>query len=475
MLTSLYSEARPTLKLAFPLIIAFLGQQFITITDTFVSGQLGVESLAAVSLGGALFWMVTIFPIGLLMGLDPIISQALGAGRHAEAWRACQRGVTLGLCVAIPTAILLGVSAVEGWPWSPEGAVGSQLWSYLMGRMWCVPLALVHLCLRSFLQAHERGGVILGATGLSFALNLFLSVYLSGGDLLAYQVFGWAPSLSAPFSGLGVFGIGLASSIVSLVEVALLAVIAQRGERRRALTEAVRDDAVEVEVTEARLASHLASWRALWRVGAPIGGAMLSEGGVFCLSTLIVSAWSVSTIGAHQIVLQLCSTSFMICLGISSATCVRVGLAWGAGEQQRARAAAMIGLILSVIVMSVSALIFITRGEALAGLLTDDPSVIALCAELLVIVILFQIFDGVQVTLAAALRGAGFTKIPLVSALVSHWMIGLPLGLYLAFWAGLEVVGLWWGLSGGLISASLILTTAFFWLTRGHATSVVRT
>ena len=97
---------------------------------------------------------------------------------------------------------------------------------------------------------------------------------------------------------------------------------------------------------------------------------------------------------------------------------------------------------------------------------------IALCAELLVIVILFQIFDGVQVTLAAALRGAG--RRSAIPALVSHWMIGLPLGLYLAFWAGLEVVGLWWGLSGGLISLA-DLDHRVLWLTRVHATSVVRT
>ena len=93
---------------------------------------------------------------------------------------------------------------------------------------------------------------------------------------------------------------------------------------------------------------------------------------------------------------------------------------------------------------------------------------INLCIKLMGVAVIFQIFDGVQVTVAGALRGAGFTKIPLFSALISHWGIGLPLGLYFAFYRDLEVLGLWWGLSSGLICASILLTSAFFWCTRAR-------
>jgi len=465
MMTHLSPEIRPTLKLAIPLVIAFLGQQLITIVDTFVSGQLGVEVLAAVSLGNALYWMVTIFPIGLLMGLDPIISQALGTRQYALAWRACRRGIGLALILSTLTTAVLMISAIEGWPWSPSGPVSEHLSAYIWGRAWCVPLVLMHTCLRSFLQAHERGGVILVGTVISNILNLSLSVYLSGGDALFSRIFGWN-SLETGFAGWGTIGIGIASTIVLAVDVSFLSWVAWRMQRPSS-THSVLEDQTEDHDQES-IPSLINAWRSLCRIGAPIGGSMLSEGGVFCLSTLLVSVWSTVSIGAHQIVLQLCSTSFMICLGIASATCVRVGLAFGAQDRIRARATALVGLSLSIMVMLCSAIIFMTWGRELAGILTIDQEVISLCVKLLWIVVIFQIFDGIQTTVAAALRGAGYTRVPLISAVISHWGVGLPLGLYLAFGLKLEVVGIWWGLSGGLICAAIILTSSFFWLTRAR-------
>ena len=463
ILTQISAEARPTLKLALPLIIAFLGQQLIAIVDTFVSGQLGVEVLAAVSLGNALFFLITIFPIGLLKGLDPIIAQALGAQRPQLAWSACRRGIGLALLLSTITALILAISSCEGWPWSPPSTVSDYVSDYLLGRGWCVPLILVHTCLRSFLQAHERGGAILLGTGISNLLNLSLSVYLGGGDRLFYQIFGW--ELGWGFSGWGALGIGVASSIVLFVEVLFLLGIAWRMDHKS--DPEIMSDTPEGATGERSISgSWVTSWRELCHIGIPIGGSMLSEGGVFCISTLIVSAWSTVSIGAHQVVMILCTTSFMICLGVANATCVRVGLAFGAQDRVRARAATCVGLCLSVTVMTCSAFAFTMWSQELAGLLTTDQEVIALCVDLLQIVIIFQLFDGVQTTTAAALRGAGYTRVPLISAFISHWGVGLPLGLYLAFVLKLEVVGLWWGLSGGLISAALILTSSFFWLTR---------
>lgn len=446
MLHAAMREVRPTLKLAFPLIIAFLGYQLISLVDTFVAGHIGVNTLAAVSLGSALFWVMTIFPLGLLMGLDPILSQALGAHLPRLAWRACRRGAGLALILSLFFGPLLWLSAQEGWPWSPEGAVSEGLWYYTAGRVWCVPLLLLHVCLRCFLQAHEQGRVILLGTLMSNVLNLVLSVYLGGGDALSVELGG--PSLGWLPEGLGALGIGLASSLVLLIEIGLLAWFARQ---------------IGVQSGEdPNPPPLLGAWKKLVILGSPIGGAMLSEGGVFSASTLIVSAWSPVVIGAHQVTLQLASATFTICLGIASATSVRVGLAVGAEDFQRARGAGIVGLVISLVVMCVSALSFIFYGHRFAGLLSLNHEVIKLSAELLVIAAAFQLFDGVQVTTAAALRGAGFTRIQLISAIVSHWGVGLPLSLYFAFKLSMGVQGLWWGLCCGLICASLILARSFF-------------
>lgn len=460
LIAHISSELKPTLKLVAPLTLAFLGQQLLSLVDTFVGGQLGVDLLAGISLGGALYWLVFMFPMGLLLGLDPIIAQALGAHQPARAWRACQRGVELALMSSVFLIPLLLWSAAPDWIWVPDGPVSVTLLSYLWGRAWCLPLALTHICLRSFLQAHERGGVILLASGLSNVLNLFLSVYLGGGDALLGSLFG-LPALGLLPQGLGALGIGLATSIVTFSEVMLLAWVARRIGARAGQT-LTRTTG---EITTP-LPTRAQSWRYLIRIGAPIGGSLLSEGGVFCLSTLIVSAWSPTLIAAHQVVLQLASTSFTVCLGLANAICVRVGLAVGSGQPERARAAALLGQLLSALIMGSSALGFLFYGGEAISLLTQDARVVERCLEVIGIVVVFQLFDGAQVSAAAALRGAGLTKIPLVSALVSHWFIGFPLGLYLAFELDLKLRGVWWGLSGGLICAALSMTTLFFWRSR---------
>ena len=439
------SEIKQTLKLAFPLIIAFVGYQTISLVDTFVSGRLGVNMLAAVSLGSAIYWVVTIFPLGVLIGLDPLISQAIGAKKPEQAWRYCRRGIALALIFSVFTMLIMWFVSLPGWPWSlAESQVTSLLGYYLMGRIWSVPLLLLHTCLRCFLQAHERTAPILIGTGISNLINLPLSLYLGGGDQLLNTL--GLPSVGILYDGWGVFGIGVASVISSLIEVLFLSRCAS-------------------QIGGQWLTPSSEGWGELCRVGLPIGGSLLSEGGVFSASTLIVSAWTPVVIGAHQVTLQLASYTFTICLGISTATAVRVGHAVGAHRWDRARGAAGVGLLLSLLVMSMSALTLALFGGQIASLISPDPQVIQLASELLLIAAAFQLFDGVQVTAAGALRGASFTKIPMWSALISHWGVGLPLALFLAFQLNWGVKGLWWGLCGGLFSASIILLISFHRLT----------
>ena len=156
MWNAVQTELKPITKLAIPLIIAFLGYQLMGLVDTFVSGQIGVETLAATSLANALFWVTTIFPMGILMGLDPIVAQALGAQKPKQAWQACKDALGLGLIFTILTIPLLLYFSCPGWPWSPHVAVSSQLQEYMHGRIYCVPLLLVHTCVRCFLQSHDE-------------------------------------------------------------------------------------------------------------------------------------------------------------------------------------------------------------------------------------------------------------------------------------------------------------------------------
>ena len=435
-------ELRALLSLSGPLVVAFMGYQTITLVDTFAAGRIGVETLAAVSLGGALYWAITIFPLGVLLGLDPLVSQALGAGDEGAAWTYTRRGLGLAAAMGLIAAPLIYLLGSPGLPWAPaESPVTEQLGGYLLGRLWCVPMMLIHTCARCYLQARERPRPVLVGTLIANALNLPLSLYLGGGDALLVGL--GLPAVGLLPRGLGGLGIGLASAVVETVETVFLLWVAAR---LAAAPPAPRRD----------------GWGELLRVGLPVGGSMLSEGGVFSASTLIVSAWAPVVIGAHSVTMQLASYTFTLSLGVASATSVRVGRAVGAGSWPRARLAALAGLLISVTIMSVTAVAFSTIGAPIARLISQDPAVVALAASLLGVAAVFQLFDGAQVVMAAALRGAGFTRTPFWSALVSHWGVGLPLALLLAFYFDLRAEGLWWGLCGGLCCAALILLSRFY-------------
>jgi MATE family multidrug resistance protein len=171
-------------------------------------------------------------------------------------------------------------------------------------------------------------------------------------------------------------------------------------------------------------------------------------------------------LAAHQIVLSLASFTFMFPLGISAATATRVGFHTGRHSRSRAFASGWLGIAAGVGIMLISALAFWLIPAQLFGLFSQDPVVIAEGLSVLFLCALFQIFDGMQVVSAGALRGLGDTKTALYSNFVSHWLIGLPLGISLSFLGGMGLKGLWIGLSLGLFCTALINT--YFW--RKHQT-----
>ena len=152
---------------------------------------------------------------------------------------------------------------------------------------------------------------------------------------------------------------------------------------------------------------------------------------------------------------------FMIPLGISMATSVEVGRAIGRGDTEGTRRAGLMGIRIGAAYMILSAIVMETIPGTLARIMTTDPDVIPMATGLLRIAGLFQLFDGIQVVASGALRGAGFTKWAMVANLGAYWGVGLPVGIWLAFGAGMEVRGLWWGLAVGLLVASVILTIKF--------------
>ena len=414
------------LSLATPVIIAELGWVTMGVVDMFMVGELGADAIGAVGIASSLFIAVAVFAMGLLLGLDPLVAQAFGATRIDECHRWLIAGVWLA---ALATPPIVGVVylmnlalPVLGLP-DPVVALAQP---YLTVVGWSLPPLLLYVAFRRYLQAMN---IVRAVTYTLMAENVINAL---ANWLLIFGHYG-APRL-------GVTGAAWATLASRAVMAAALFVVIVRRERHLA-----------PRLSETPLSLDLARGRRLVRLGLPAGGQMLLEVGVFALATALAGRVSTSALAAHQIAIQMASLTFMIPYGLASAAAVRVGQAVGRRESHNAMAAGWTAIALGVSFMAAAALVFLSVPGPLIRLFSDDQDVIALGVRLLFVAAIFQLFDGLQGVTTGALRGLADTRTAMLWNLGAHWAVGLPLGYLLCFRMGYGVVGLWWGLSAGLV------------------------
>lgn len=421
------SETRTMMSLAATLAVQQAGHHFMGIVDAAMLGRYSDAALAGAGVGNNLYFGITCLGLGVIMGMDTVVPQALGGGRTDEARRAIGAGVRLGVLVGLVTTLvvfaspqLLVLADVEA-----EVVDEARAFTY-MRALGAVPF-LITVALRSYLAAHSTTRPLIIAVIVGNIANAGLDV------LLIFVV------------GLGAIGAALATTIVQsmMLVIYLLGVRSiERGKGPRPAS--TRGDMIRIA-----------------RYGLPVGGQLFAEVGIFGIATVLAARIGKEAAGAHTIALQLSSLTFSCALGVAAATSVRVGHAVGAGDLALARRRGLLGLKLGLAVMLVFAATFVALPRPLASLFTDDVGVIATAVTLLQIAALFQLSDGAQAIGAGALRGLGETRTTFVGNLIGHYLVGLPLVLGLAFGAGLAAPGLWWGLSVGLTVTAVYLVACF--------------
>ena len=437
------AETRATLALGLPLIAAQLAQIAIGVTDTLMMGRLGPEALAAGALGTTLYFIPTIAGIGLTAAVSAIVAQERGARRSDV--RGPRRTVRQGLWAVtmlglIGLVLLWNGDAVLRLLGQDETLIEGAT-AYLRTAMWGYLPALWFLVLRAFASSLERATPVLVITVLGIAVNAAAN--------WAFMFGNWgAPAL-------GIQGTGIATSLTNTAMLIVLALYIARDRRMRRY----------------RLAGRLwrADWeklRAVFAIGLPISGLLLSEVGGFAASTAMAGAIGTETLAAHTIALQVASVTFMVPLGLSQATTVRVGLAAGRGSG--VALAGTVSLVLGGGFAAAAALLIFLVPNVLVGAFIDPavaPSTAALAVSFVFVAAVFQLVDAAQVVFAAALRGLGDTGVPLVMGLFGYWGVGLPLGATLAFGLlgePLGGLGVWIGLAGGLTTVALLLGFRWF-------------
>jgi MATE family multidrug resistance protein len=425
-------EIIPTLVMAWPACLAELGWATMGVIDAIMVGHLGAATLGAAGLGNSLFFGLVVFGIGMLMGLDPLVSQAFGAGRLDDCHRTLIHGVYLSLALTpmLLGLVFLGISLLPSWGIDP--AVVREVIPYLRTLAWGTLPLLLYTAFRRYLQAlglvKPPLFALLAANLVNFAGNWVLIDGHIGVPALGIEGAGWATLLSRLTLCLTLIGYTLVHG------------------RRHA-----------TGLLGTTLGLDWGRVRSLLRLGLPAALQVTLELVAFAMTAALASRLGPASLAAHEVVFQVAGVTFLIPLGLSSAGAVRVGQAIGRGDPLAATRAGWAVVLLGTSFMAGAGAALLLLPRIILGVFTAEGAVISIGVSLLWFAALFQPFDGLQVIATGVLRGAGSTRPSMLCNLIAHWGLGLPVGYTLAFPFGWGVVGLWAGLSLGVIASGTIL------------------
>ena len=439
------AELRLQLALAAPLALQQIGLQLMGAVDTALLGRYHPDALAGSGVANALVFAITCIGMGVVMGLDALVPQALGAGEPGRARALLRDGVRVAIIIGGPATLLVVLSPLLLDAAQVDPGVAEHARIYIWARAFGVVPFLLQTALRSYLSAHGQTRPLLVAVVAGNVLNLVLDYLLIFGDAGLADL--GLPGVGLP--AMGVLGAAGATSAVQLLSLGVF-VLAVR---------ALHQGAGAAAATPGRALGPIV------RVGTPIGLQVFAEVAVFSLTGVLAAHLSATAAAAHTVAITVASITFSIAMGIGAATAVRVGVAVGAGDHVGARRAGLVGVGLGLVVMSSSAVVFLAAPALLAGWFTDSAPVLAASLPLLQIAALFQLSDGAQAVAAGALRGAGDTRAAFIANLIGHYGVGLGISLGLAFGLGMGAPGLWWGLSAGLTVTAVALLIRFWRLT----------
>ncbi|MBT7181841.1 MAG: MATE family efflux transporter, partial [Acidiferrobacteraceae bacterium] len=419
------SEAVTLMRIALPLSAAYLAEFAMFVTTKMVVGKLGYYELAAVGIAGNLSFEVLVILMGLLSIVGVLCAQAEGAGDKKQAGLAVRQGIFVSLLLGTPSMILIWhLDIILEWT-GQDPRVLQLVVPYLHGLSACVLPMLFFAVFRNFVSALARPQAVMVITTVAVLVNYFLTLWLVHG--------GWG------IPPLGLFGAGLATSIVSwLMFLALLWHVYQ--------TTVLRGYGIFAE----RWKLDTTICKEIMVLGLPVAGLVFLEAGMFSAASILSGIISAETLAAYEIVMSWAGIPFVIALGIAEATMVRVAHGAGRNRLDTARQSGILGMLIGVLILVVMMIIPLGFAAYIIDIFISpsDPGftvVSLLSIEFLTIAAIFQVFDGLQAIAARALRGVKDSVAPLWIAGFGYWILGIGGGSWLAFWMDFGGAGLWWG------------------------------
>lgn len=435
------------LKVAFPVMLTQLGASLVGLFDSIMVGRYATVDLAAVSFSNALFFTIMVFAMGALMGLTPLVGIQVGSlssdSSHGEQSNIrsliasfFQNGMLFTVLLSFLSLVLLGgcIPFLHCFGQDPEVVQAARPY-YTLIVLSIIPF-LFFTFFKQFLEGLGNTAVAMVITLVMNGLNIFLNW------LFIYGNWG-CPELGATGAGIG--------SLVARVgmPVCFVLVMYLRKEWRGYLS-SIRWQSFRLSVI-----------KELTKIGFPIGVQTLMETIAFTAAFVFIGWISKEALAAHQIANQMCDMTFMVILGIGSATTIRVSHQLGANHLEGVRMASNASIHLVLLINAVGAAVMIGLRHQIPMLFTKDQEVIAIASQLIALAGVLQFADGLQVVAASMLRGITDVKVPMVIAMFSYSIVCISIGLFLAFPMGMGAVGIWIGFVVGLSVAAICLHTRF--------------
>lgn len=426
------------------MMLTQLGASLVGLFDSIMVGHYATVDLAAVSFSNALFFTVMVFAMGALMGLTPLVGIEVGKmSDETEHFKIqsritslFQNGALFTILLSIFTLFLLGGCIPFLHCFGQDPAVVEVARPYYTLIVLSIIPFLFFTFFKQFLEGLGNTSVAMVITLAMNALNIFLNW------LFIYGNWG-CPELGATGAGIG--------SLVARIGMPICFFAAMYFRREwKGYIRSIRTRAFR-----------LSTIKELSKIGFPIGIQTLMETIAFTAAFVFIGWISKEALAAHQIANQICDMTFMVILGIGSATTIRVSHQLGANNLHGVRMASHASIHLVLVINAIGAALMIGLRHQIPLLFTEDQEVIAIASKLVVLAGMLQLADGLQVVAASMLRGITDVKVPMIIAVISYTIICISVGLTLAFPMGMGAEGIWIGFVIGLSTAAVCLHLRF--------------
>lgn len=434
---ALREEAKKTLKLSLPIIFGELAQMSLHLIDTAMIGAVGYKQLAAAALAFSVVNIPFVIGIGITVSVSQMVSLAHGREDKNLISHYFYNGFWLCAAFAVVIASALALSREILFHLGQDAEVAAYASPFMLLLSFSLVPMLLFLALKHFADGLEKTRAAMALSLLALPLNIFFNWLLIYGNL--------------GFPRLELTGAGWATLMTRILIFAILGIVVLVHPKFKEYT--------QIRGKQWKLRAK--TLKELLYIGIPSGLQMGLEVAAFAVSAIIIGMIDAVSLAAHQIAITCAALTFMVSIGLSQGSSIRVSNALGRGDRRAISAIGKSTLIMSLLYGSFCAVSYILLRFTLPAVFNDDVSVVRLASTLLFFAAVFQISDSLQAISAGLLRGIKDVKIPTVLIGIAYWAIGIPAGCVLAFYFKMNAVGIWLGFIIGLTFSAVFLCARF--------------